>query len=407
MLQVQVHNIILHIDYDWSSLRLLVLAFSPNCNESYLVERREETSQTAKDRFAERLTRNSKKIGSQNGIDVFEVPLTKSTGQHSIFERYTFGDTDGQKEYRTVLVLGACSLGQSKFINGIINFIFDVNIEDKFRFQLIREEVTSETESIQVYDIHHVQDFSIPFSLTIVNVPSYVTNKNDVELFRDKKMVKLLLDFLKAENSIQEIDMICYVIVKPDIFTSVLSMFSSDVKKNINCWQPSEYLSNICKGRKYGQTFFTVLSTMKRKSLKATKEMLEEMNLLRTFVERLQPIIRSQSEKLKKIESVKLMIAPCQTQANDVLCNPDRKRRLSSEAEDFISFLQKDVNLRQEMMTLLLPVLRCIQRLRTLSHHNPFLSQQLFDLILEAVQQLKRKYGGSKQAKVDEHVVQT
>lgn len=146
---------------------------------------------------------------------------------------------------------------------------------------------------------------------------------------------------------------------------------------------------------------------MKRKSLKATKEMLEEMSLLRTLVERVQPIIRSQSEKLKKIESVKLMNTPCQTQANDVLCNPDRKRRFSSEAEDFISYLQKDVNLRQEMMTLLLPVLRCIQRLRTLSHHNPFLSQQSFDLILEAVQQLKRKYGGSKQAKVDEHVVQT
>ncbi|KAI9559852.1 hypothetical protein GHT06_013859 [Daphnia sinensis] len=377
------------------------LACSHNSNGSYLAEVREEISQTAiEDRFAELLTRNSKKISSQNGIDVFEVPLIQSIGQHSTFERYAFGEIEGQKEHRKVLVLGTCNLEQSKFINGIINFIFDVNTEDNFRFQLIREDVTSETEAIQVYDIHHVQGFSIPFSLTIVNVPSYVNN--DVTPFRDKKIVKLLLDFLQAENCIQEIDMICYVIVKPG--NSVLSVFGSDLKKNTNCWQPSEYLSKNCKWRKYGQTFFTVLSTMKAVPLKATEEILEEMNLLRTSVENLRPIFRARSEKLKKMENVKLMITTYHAYADEELCIPDgetsesKRRRLSSE-EDLLGSLQKDiVSSEQEIMTALLSVLHCFQRLKKISPHNPFLSQKLYDLVAAALLDLEAQVGRNKQA---------
>ncbi|EFX63474.1 hypothetical protein DAPPUDRAFT_67067, partial [Daphnia pulex] len=107
-------------------------------------------------------------------MNVFAVPLSrKSIESSSNFERFVFGKADDKKEHRTVLVLGTNSSERRKFIDGIINYIFKVNKEDKVRFQLIQENDAVKTNCIKVYDIHHCEGFPIPFSLTIVDTPNF------------------------------------------------------------------------------------------------------------------------------------------------------------------------------------------------------------------------------------------
>ncbi len=56
--------------------------------------------------------------------------------------------------------MGATGSGKTTLINGMINFIFNVQWEDTFRFQLIQEQtagrsqVDSQTSRITAYDIH-------------------------------------------------------------------------------------------------------------------------------------------------------------------------------------------------------------------------------------------------------------
>lgn len=377
------------------------------------VESLREISQSTKDvRFAERLVIHSKLIGNQNGIDVYEVPLTTLSGESPTFERYAFGETNGKTEHRTVLVLGADDLGQSNFINAIVNFILDVNAENKFRFQL--KEETSHTNLIQIYDIHHVEGFTIPFSLTIVNTSCYVTNTDNFVLFRDREIAQLLLDLLEAKHGIQDVDMICYVIADTGVTSPILSIFHSDVKDNINCWQPSDHLSKDCNWRKVSQTFFTILSTMKTKSLSTTRQVLKEMSLLRATADRLEFIIRTRSEKVKEIDNVKLTITTCRVQmkVNEEKLRVAREpielkwKSLASGAEELLGYLQKDLDVSEkDMLTSILPVLRCIKRLKEISQRNPFLTQNLFDLLSDAYQQLKLKFHRKERVEVDENAM--
>jgi hypothetical protein len=111
---------------------------------------------------------------SQIGINVFAVPLRrKSIKSSSNFKRFVFGKAHDQNEHRTVLVLGTNGSERRKFIDRIINYIFKVNKEDKFRLQLIQEEDAVKTNCIKVYDIHHCEEFPITFSLTIVDKPNF------------------------------------------------------------------------------------------------------------------------------------------------------------------------------------------------------------------------------------------
>lgn len=354
-------------------------------------------------RFAETLAKESMKIGRRNEMDMYAVALTKSSESGSTFERYVFGQAadDGQQmEHRTVLVLGATGSGQTKFINGIVNFVFNIEQNDKFRFQMINEDASNQTDCVKVYDIHHAKGFRVPFSLTIIDTPSYGTNVDNLELFKDEKTVKLLLDFFQNEAGIKELDMICYVIMETGVFNSVLSIFSSDVQENINCWHPGDYLSDNCNWQKITKRFVAVLSKMKPKSMALTLQTLEEMDRLKESVYSLQPISKLRSSKVKEMQNAKLLVATCeaQTKANeetsvDVQMKNDIEFKWScvlSGARDLLTGLQLDLDMnKNEMLEHFVSVLRCIKQLKTISRRNPFLTQKLFDFLSEIEQQLQ------------------
>ena len=212
------------------------------------------TTSNRRDRFAEMIVKRCKKIKNQNGLDLYAVPLTKTAGKGTTAERFVFGKADGKKsgqqngrmQHRTILVMGATGSGKTTLINGMINYIFNVEWDDPYRFQLIQEQmvgrsqIDSQTSKITAYEIHHSEGFRIPYSLTIVDTPGYGDTKG---LDRDQEITEMVRQFFEDKNGIQELDVVGFVAqaslprltpTQVYIFDSVLSIFGNDVKENIN-----------------------------------------------------------------------------------------------------------------------------------------------------------------------------
>ena len=102
-------------------------------------------------RFAETIVKRCKRISNRNGMDIYGVPLTQTTELRSTVVRFAFGKADGRKggqqngrmQHRTILVMGATGSGKTTLINGMINYILNVQWEDTFRFQLIQEQTAA------------------------------------------------------------------------------------------------------------------------------------------------------------------------------------------------------------------------------------------------------------------------
>ena len=205
------------------------------------------TTANNKVRFAEMIVKRCKKVNNRNGLDLYAVPLT--SGRGATAERFVFGKADdkkGRMQHRTILVMGATGSGKTTLINGMINYIFDVEWDDPFRFQLIQEQIAgrsqidSQTSKITAYDIHHSEGFRIPYSLTIVDTPGYGDTKG---LKRDQEITEMVRQFFEDKDGIQELDVVGFVApaslprltpTQTYIFDSVLAIFGNDIKENIN-----------------------------------------------------------------------------------------------------------------------------------------------------------------------------
>ena len=209
------------------------------------------TTKAKEIRFAETILTSCKKIDvCWNNLVIYTVPVTKITEPGDVVDRFVFGaDNPGRrKERKTILLLGAAGSGKTAFINSIVNYIFKVKWVDPFRFQLVEghlkiggaHQIDTKTSRIAIYDIHHVDGFNIPFSLTIVDTPGYkVKNYQN----NDEEIAQTIRQLIQDENGIKELDMICYVlnscssnsmVEELPNFESFLSILGKDVKDNIN-----------------------------------------------------------------------------------------------------------------------------------------------------------------------------
>ncbi|KAI9556597.1 hypothetical protein GHT06_016387 [Daphnia sinensis] len=200
-------------------------------------------------RFAKTMAKRCNKIGVRNGMDLLAVPLAQSPRSNSTANRFIFGrEGSGSKTvlHKTILVMGATGAGKTTLINGMINYIFNVEWEDTFRFQLIREQLVggsqsqSQTSGITAYDIQHAEGFRVPYSLTIVDTPGYGDTKG---LDRDKEITEMIRKFFEDKNGIQNLDIVGFVAqaslprltpTQMYIFESVFSIFGKDVEENID-----------------------------------------------------------------------------------------------------------------------------------------------------------------------------
>lgn len=267
-------------------------------------------------RFADRLLKSSKKIDQyQNHFDVHSVPLVKSDDSRSTFERFSFGNPDQHAEHRAFLVLGSNRLSQAQFINGIVNYIFNVEKNDKFRFQLIKEEeIGAEINCIKVYDVHHANGFRVPFSITIVAVPIYNDDADDSQvLFKFQTTAKMLLEFLEDDGRINKLNMICNL-VSDNLYNQSLSILGKDVAGSItDCWEPFNYLDGYCSWHHSLtiQRFFAALTEKNVNSLPLTRQLLKERILLEGKLNTLKSLIEIGCEKMKAIDKAKSTIVFC------------------------------------------------------------------------------------------------
>uniref|UniRef100_A0A671US05 Fibronectin type-III domain-containing protein n=1 Tax=Sparus aurata TaxID=8175 RepID=A0A671US05_SPAAU len=175
---------------------------------------------------------------------VYKLHLTEENMDVCGFQRYRFGN-DIMGKNRTVIIFGEPESGQSRLINGMINYIVGVEWEDNFRFQLLdedqmRSQANSQTSEVNVYKINHQQGFKIDYSLTIVTVDSPgFGDKRGIK--RDKEITEQLFNLFSSNNGVSEVDAVCFVAqvsvarltpAQIDVFDSVLSIFGKDVAEN-------------------------------------------------------------------------------------------------------------------------------------------------------------------------------
>ena len=281
---------------------------------------------TLKKRFAYKMVERWQKMGSRNDLDLYTIPLKKLTGPatSNAIERYVFSEIKEEcntssvpspnELHKTIILLGPADKSKIMLINAMINYIFDVNWEGKFRFQLIEDQVDiqHQTSRVKVYTIRHAEGFRIPYSLTIVDVVE------DAKFLDEYPGPEMIRNFLESEN--QQVDFVSLVF-QPSEHNSVLSFFGKDLKENSNfilttdkqmsesLSKPSEFedfhryniksedffqsnrltdSSSWGKVQKNFEVFFNQRSTMKTKSLLQTKCVLEERQRFETALDELQ-----------------------------------------------------------------------------------------------------------------------
>lgn len=305
-------------------------------------------------RFAQSLVKKCSKIGSCNRIEHYLVPLTNLTGNETV-ERFAFGETNQLKERKTILLMGMTGSRKIDLINAMINFIFNVELTDGFRFQLIAEQLAGQSSSTirrnRIYEINYHDGFRIPYSLVIIDTSGF-----------NKK-------FFEEYPNIYELDMIG-IVVKPCLshltslqlegFNSLLSIFGNDVKENIQfmltfCDVPNPTTLNAiastglpfpkdaetgeplhCKFNSYGffrhfirdskgdcigwknfVDFFSTLSSMKTKSLSLSREVVEERSKLELAQNEVDSMDENNSEMIQRE-----CIARCVQRLKDIALHP-------------------------------------------------------------------------------------
>ncbi|XP_066565958.1 uncharacterized protein LOC136753604 [Amia ocellicauda] len=292
----------------------------------------------------------------------------ESKDERGYCQIYSFGEKAVHLQNRTILVLGATGSGKTTLINGMINHILGVEWEDEFRFKLIHEETNksqaqSQTSEITAYHIYHREGFKIPYSLTIIDTPGFGDTRG---IEQDKLITEKIREFFSDPAGVVSVDAVCFVVqsslarltpTQKYIFDSILSIFGNDIANNIlllttfadgnvppvldavieakvPCAKAKDntplyfkfnnsilFSSNTSSCETVGleefeklfwkmgsfstDIFFCHLNKMETRSLKLTKEVLEERKKLEVCVEGLHPIIKNGLIKLNEIKRTK------------------------------------------------------------------------------------------------------
>jgi hypothetical protein len=149
--------------------------------------------------------------------------------------------SEDDRDHKVIILMGATGCGKSTLINGMVNYILDVQWNDPFRFKCVRDDVTinRQTSLVTAYTLRHHEGMAIPYSITIIDTPGY-GETNEVQ--RDKLITDNIHRFLTQEEiCVDEIHAACFVAASGDsrltatqrYIDSVLSIFGKDVMPNM------------------------------------------------------------------------------------------------------------------------------------------------------------------------------
>ncbi|XP_063003654.1 uncharacterized protein LOC134413401 [Elgaria multicarinata webbii] len=293
-------------------------------------------------------------LEERDQLTIYRLPLTKSASSSSSFIKYRLGHEDSRFSHKVIMVMGATGSGKTTLINGMINYILGVEWKDRFRFKLIHEETNrsqaqSQTSEVTAYEINHLNGFQIPYNLTIIDTPGFGDTRG---IENDRLITEKIREFFSTPGGIDHIDGVCFVVqaslarltqAQKYVFDSVLSIFGKDIKANIQilvtfadgqfppvleailesevpCAMDGDgnpvhfkfnnsalFASNSTANEtsfdfdamfwKMGavsmERFFASLHNLEPRSLRMTKEVLQERKRLETAVQGLQPQIKA------------------------------------------------------------------------------------------------------------------
>ncbi|KAK3591693.1 hypothetical protein CHS0354_040624 [Potamilus streckersoni] len=304
----------------------------------------------------------------------------KSVNFKAKTRRCIFGDAPkGNLIEKTIMVVGATGSGKSTLIDGIVNYVMDVEWKDDWRFTIIdlkdvekkkkNNQSESQTEWITCYTIHSRPGSRIKYTLNIIDTPGF----GDTRGFeRDQAIVEQIRLFFTTPppKGIYELDAVCFVTQAPlarltphqkYIFDSVLSLFGKDMSKNIfvlvtfadgndppvkKALEAAEVpfqrafkfnnsalfaSTNYSEEARFGQmfwdmgkesfnVFFTELRKTKTRSLQLTADVLKTRKQLEAIIEGLQPQIM---EGLNVINTIKQEKRVIEQHKADIVANKE------------------------------------------------------------------------------------
>lgn len=161
----------------------------------------------------------------------------------SIGQPHRNGHGENEKVF---LVVGATGAGKSTLINGMVNYILGVEWKDDFRFKIITEDdklsqAESQTRDITAYTFHPLKGSPIQYTFTIIDTPGFGATEG---LKRDQEITEQIKEFfsISPPKGIDHLDGIGFVTqasqarltpTQEYIFDAILSIFGKDVSQNI------------------------------------------------------------------------------------------------------------------------------------------------------------------------------
>ncbi|OCT75309.1 hypothetical protein XELAEV_18030487mg [Xenopus laevis] len=179
----------------------------------------------------------------KDGYSIFNLKLVHLYSEGN-YDKMQFGDENQLKSRKVIMMVGETGSGKTTLINALINYILGVEWEDNYRYALIRGNTDrsgtqSQTSRVSIYQINHMEGFTIPYSLTIIDTPGFGSTEGREQ---DKYIAKQFQECFISERGVNSIDAICFVVKSSSIrltkeqryvFHSIPSLFGKDIKENI------------------------------------------------------------------------------------------------------------------------------------------------------------------------------
>ncbi|XDV48053.1 hypothetical protein PO909_017551 [Leuciscus waleckii] len=155
---------------------------------------------------------------------------TDNLDQSEPYRKITFGERNGKKPHKTILMVGETGTGKSTLINAMINYMLGVKREDKVWFEITddqsdRTSAHSQTSSITVYGFYLQES---PIHLTIIDTPGYGDTRGkhiDKEIAKSFLYLSTFEEDITSQNRLSD--------TQKYIFDAVQSLFGRDIAENI------------------------------------------------------------------------------------------------------------------------------------------------------------------------------
>ena len=274
--------------------------------------------------------------------------------------------------HKVLMVVGATGAGKTTLINGIANYIMNVQWDDDFRFKLIAESTSqdqskSQTMCITAYTFYKESGSNLPYTLTVIDTPGFGDTGG---LMRDKYIVSQIKELfsIAGAEGIDELHGIGFVTQAPlarltptqqYVFDAILSVFGKDVADNIflmitfaDGMKPpvldavkaadvpnkaffkfnnsalfasksadDEFDRMFWKmGTKSFDEFFKQFSNTQAQSLQLSREVIQERETLEVTIQGLQPQIQLGLSKIDELRQERQMLKDHEA---DILTNQD------------------------------------------------------------------------------------